>query len=72
VHQNAGCELHALGGLVTSTVTVGGAVHVGSRCDLIWGIDSPCRGTPDGEVTGLGVNGGVLALLGRPRRAWRW
>jgi hypothetical protein len=54
VHRNAGCELHALGRLVTSTVMVGGAVHVGSRCGLIWGINSPCRGTSDGEVTGQG------------------
>jgi hypothetical protein len=30
VHGNVTRELRALGGLVTSTVTVGGAVHVGS------------------------------------------
>jgi hypothetical protein len=63
VHGNVARELRALGRLVTSTVTVGGAVHVGSRHDLIWGIGSPGRGTPDGEVTGLGVDGASLPVL---------
>jgi hypothetical protein len=63
VHGNVTRELRALGGLVTSTVTAGGAVHNGSWCDLIRGIDSPRRGTPDGEVTGLGVDGTSLLVL---------
>jgi hypothetical protein len=35
------------------------------------GIDPRCRGGSGGEVTGRGVDGGLLALPGCPRLAWR-
>jgi hypothetical protein len=48
-----------------------GASHGRARAELFRGIDPGCRGESGGEMTGQGVDGGELALLGCPRWSWR-
>jgi hypothetical protein len=49
-----------------------GASHGRARAELFRGIDPGCQGESSGEVTGQGVDGGELVMLGCPRWSWRW
>jgi hypothetical protein len=71
VHGNTLHALRVLGGTVTSGWHGRGGTHGKSRAGLAWGIDPRCPGGCGGEVTGRGMDGGLLALPGCPRRAWR-
>jgi hypothetical protein len=69
-HGNALHALRVLGGTVASCGHGRGAVNGGFEVTASRGIDRACAEEFDGEVTGPEVVGGVLALLGCPRRAW--
>jgi hypothetical protein len=64
--------LRVLGGTVASERRGQGGVHGRARGLLPQGINLSCRSKPSGEVTRQEMVGGVLALLGCPRWAWRW
>jgi hypothetical protein len=69
-----GTPLHALRGLgvLTGTRRRGrGGANGHTRVILFWGIGSMGRDRSGGEVTSREVDGGVLALPGCPRLAWR-
>jgi hypothetical protein len=72
VHGNTTLTLRALAALTHRNGVVGGVSHGRARAKLFWGIGPGCRGESGGEVTGQGVDGGELALLGCPRWSWRW
>jgi hypothetical protein len=70
-----GTPLHALRGLgvLTGTRRRGwGGAHGHARVIPFQGIGSMGRDRSGGEVTSREVDGGVLALPGCPRLAWRW
>jgi hypothetical protein len=69
--RNARPALDALGGSLTSVGTVGVASHGRARVKPFWGIDPGCRGESGGEVTGRGVDGGLLTKRGCPQWPWR-
>jgi hypothetical protein len=69
--ENATHVLRALDGPVTSTWHGRGMAHDVSRQFLLLGIRSSGCGKPGGEVTGQGMDGGVLTMLGCPRWPWR-
>jgi hypothetical protein len=71
-HGNVTHALCVLGGTVAPCGHGRGAVNGGFEVTASSGIDHACAEEFDGEVIGPGVVGGVLALLGCPRRAWRW
>jgi hypothetical protein len=64
--------LRALAALTRRNGVVGGASHGRARAKLFQGIGPGCQGKSGGEVTGQGVDGGELALLGYPRWSWQW
>jgi hypothetical protein len=69
-----GTPLHARRGLgiLTGTRRRGRrGAHGHTRVIPFQGIGSTGRDRSGGEVTSWEVDGGVLALLGHPRRAWR-
>jgi hypothetical protein len=72
VRGNATRALRALDSPVTSIWQGRGVVHGGSRQFLLLVIGSSCRGKPGGKVTGQGMAGGVLTVVGCPRWPWRW
>jgi hypothetical protein len=72
VHGNTLHALCVLGGTVTSRGHGRGEVHGGLGVTASRGIDRARTEEFDGEMTGPEVVGGVLAMLGCPRWAWRW
>jgi hypothetical protein len=72
VHGNTLHALRVLGGTVTPCGHGLGEVHGGLEVTASHGIDNACTEEFDGEVTGPEMVGGVLAMLGCPRWAWRW
>jgi hypothetical protein len=72
VHGNAQRALRVLDGMVASGWRGRCAMYGGPEVTVSRGIGRACAGELDGEVTGPEVVGGVLALLGCPRWAWRW
>jgi hypothetical protein len=76
-HVRSGCtgtSLHALRGLgvLTGTHRRGrGGAHGHARVIPFQGIGSTGRDRSAGEVTSWEVDGGMLALPGCPRLAWR-
>jgi hypothetical protein len=70
VHGNALRALRALGCAAALIWRGQCDVNGQDRGQLLQGIGSRCRGGSGGEVTGRGVDGGLLAELGCPR--WPW
>jgi hypothetical protein len=68
---NATPALGVLGGSLTSGWHGRVTSYGGAKLKLPREIDPRCLGGSGGEVTERGVNGGLLALPGCPRRAWR-